>query len=109
MATVEDFQKIDLRTGTIVEVDDFARARVPSYRVTIDFGPQLGQRSTAMQATNYTKDELCGMQIVAVVNLPPRNIAGFLSEVLVLGVPGVDGRLSLLVPSRRADAGGAVY
>jgi tRNA-binding protein len=109
MATIEDFRRIDLRTGTIIEVDDFRRAREPSHRVTIDFGPQLGHRRCAMQATNYTKDELVGMQIVAIVNLPARNIAGFMSEVLVLGVPGEDGRLSLLVPSRPAKPGGAVY
>ncbi|MFO7173762.1 MAG: tRNA-binding protein [Bacillota bacterium] len=109
MATVEDFQRLDIRTGVIVEVEDFPRARKPAYRVVVDFGPEIGKKRSSVQATNYTKEELKGMQVVAVVNLPPKNIAGFLSEVLVLGVPGVDGQVSLLVPSRPAVLGGRVY
>jgi tRNA-binding protein len=109
MATFEDFQKIDMRVGVITEVDDFPRAKKPSYRVTVDFGEGIGQKKSSVQATNYSKEELLGMRIIAVVNFPPRNIAGFLSEVLVLGVPGIDGQLSLLVPSRPAPPGVAVY
>ncbi len=103
-----DFEKVDVRVGTVVAVDDFPRARNPSWRLTIDFGPELGERRTSAQATNYAKDELLGMQVLAVVNFEPKNIAGFMSEVLVLGVPGEDG-ISLLTPSRPAPDGGRVY
>lgn len=109
MATIEDFQKLDLRTGVILTVEDFPRARTPAYRVTVDFGPEIGIKNSSIQATNYGKGALVGMQVVGVVDFPPRNIAGFLSEVLILGVPGEDGALSLLTPSRPARIGGAVY
>lgn len=109
MATFDDFLKLDLRVGRIVQAEDFPRARKPAYRVTIDFGPEIGQKRSSMQATNYTREELVGFQVVAVVNFPPKNIAGFMSEVLVLGVPGEDGQLSLLTPSRPATLGGRVY
>ena len=108
-ATFEDFQRLDLRTGVILAVEDFPRARMPAYRVTVDFGPEIGTKRSSVQATNYSKDALIGMQVVGVVNVPPRNIAGFRSEVLILGVPGEDGALALLTPSRRARTGGAVY
>lgn len=108
-ATIEDFQRLDLRTGVILAVEDFPRARTPAYRVTVDFGPEIGMKRSSVQATNYSKDALIGMQVVGVVNLPPRNIAGFRSEVLILGVPGEDGTLALLTPSRPARTGGAVY
>ena len=103
-----DFEKVDVRAGTVVAVDDFARARNPSWRLTVDFGPELGERRTSAQATNYTKDELLGMQVLAVVNFEPKNIAGFMSEVLVLGVPG-EGGISLITPSRAAPNGGRLY
>lgn len=109
MATIEDFQRLDIRTGVITLVEDFPRARPPAYRVTVDFGPEIGTRRSSVQATNYRKDALVGMQVVGVVNFPPRNIAGFLSEVLILGVPGEDDALALLTPSRPAQIGGAVY
>jgi tRNA-binding protein len=109
MATIEDFQRLDLRTGVILTVEDFPRARTPAYRVTVDFGPATGTKRSSIQATNYNKDALVGMQVIGVVNLPPRNIAGFLSEALILGVPGEDGALALLTPSRPARIGGAVY
>jgi tRNA-binding protein len=108
-ATIEDFQRLDLRTGVILAVEDFPRARTPAYRVTVDFGPEIGTKRSSVQATNYSRDALIGMQVVGVVNLPPRNIAGFRSEVLILGVPGEDGALALLTPSRPARIGGAVY
>lgn len=109
MATIEDFEQLDLRTGVITAVEDFPRARKPAYRVSVDFGPELGSKRSSIQATNYTREELVGMQVIAVVNFPPRNIAGFLSEVLILGVPGADGQIALLTPSRPAQVGGAVY
>lgn len=109
MVTIDDFQRLDLRTGEITAVEDFPRARKPAYRVTVDFGPEMGPKRSSIQATNYAKDALRGMQVIAVVNLPPRNIAGFISEVLILGVPGADDQIALLTPSRAARLGGAVY
>jgi tRNA-binding protein len=109
MATFEDFQKIEVRTGVIREVEDFPRAKNPSYKVTVDFGAEFGTKRSSVQATNYEKAALIGLQVVCVVNLAPRNIAGFQSEVLVLGVPGEDGNLSLLTPSKPAVLGGQMY
>ncbi len=109
MATFEDFQKLDIRVGRILSVEDFPRARKPLYKLTIDFGEEIGIKKSAAQITNYPKEELEGLQIVAVVNFPPKNIAGFMSEVLVLGVPTPDGEVSLLVPKLPAKIGGRVY
>jgi tRNA-binding protein len=109
MITYDDFDKVDMRTGLIVEVEDFPRARKPSYRVTVDFGPEIGRKRSSVQATNYAKAQLLGMQVVCVTNFPPKNIAGFLSEILVLGVPGEDGQLALLTPSRKAALGKRAY
>ena len=109
MIEYTDFERVDMRTGTILEVEDFPRARKPSYRIKIDFGPEIGIKQSGVQATNYRKEDLIGMQVVCVVNFPPKNIAGFMSEVLVLGVDGADGALSLLTPSRKAKIGGQVY
>jgi tRNA-binding protein len=101
---------IDVRVGRVLEVDDFPRARNPSYRLTIDFGPELGVKRSSAQCTNYSKEELVGMQVVARVDLEPRNIAGFMSEVLVLGVDGRDGSgIALLTPSRPAELGARMY
>ena len=108
-ATFEGFLQIDMRVGVITAVEDFPRARNPSYRLTVDFGSELGVRRSSAQATNYDPDALIGMQVVCVVNFPPRNIAGFMSEVLVLGTPGADGAISLLTPSRPAEIGGRIY
>lgn len=111
MAQIEfsDFDQVDVRVGEIVDVEDFPRARQPSYKVTVDFGEELGTRRSSVQATNYPKADLVGSQVVCVVNLGPKNIAGFESEILVLGVPGVDGNLSLLKPSRQAKLGSRMY
>lgn len=109
-ASYDDFLKLQLTAGRIVEVQDFERARRPSYKLRIDFGPEKGERWSVAQAKKeYAKEELVGRLIVAVLNFPTRNIAGFQSEVLVLGVPAEDGSLSLLEPSRGALVGGAVY
>jgi tRNA-binding protein len=107
-ATYEDFQKLDIRTGVVLTVDDFPRANNPSYRVTVDFG-ELGIKQSSVQATNYSKEELAGMTVVAVVNFPPKNIAGFESEVLILGAQGADGNLALLSATKPAPPGNAVY
>lgn len=109
MIVYADFQKVDMRLGVILEVEDFPKARNPSYKAKVDFGPEIGVRWTAMQATNYSKEELVGLQVIGVVNFPPKNIAGFMSEVLILGVPDADGKVSILTPTRSAPLGGQVY
>jgi len=105
MATFEDFEKIDIRVGKIIEVKDFEEARSPSYKVNIDFG-ELGTKVSSAQITKlYSKEDLLNRQIVAVVNFPPKRIAGFKSEVLILGVMKEDGEVVLLQPDREAPLG----
>lgn len=109
MATVEEFEKIDMRVGRVVEVRDFPAARKPAYQLVIDFGP-LGLRQSSAQLTGlYQKEELVGRLVIGVVNFPPRRIAGFSSEVLVLGVPDAEGRVVLLAPERPVPLGGRVF
>src|ERR1044071_1106603 len=97
--TYEDFEKVNIRVGVIVEVEDFPRARKPSYRVTVDFGPEIGKKQSSAQLTNYTREELIGRQVISVVNFAPKNIAGFMSECLILGAPTPDGKVSMLSPT----------
>lgn len=104
-----DFEKVDIRVGVVTDVEDFPRARNPSYRLTIDFGEEIGVKRSSAQVTTYSHDELRGMQVIAVVNFEPRNIAGFMSEVLVLGVPDPDGNVVLLSPTREVAVGGRMY
>ena len=97
MATLDDFQKIDIRVGTIVTAEPFPEARKPSIRLAIDFGAEVGmKRSSAQLTRRYTAEELVGRQVVAVVNFPARRIAGFASEVLVLGAVPDEGDVVLL-------------
>lgn len=106
----EDFLKVDIRVGKIIEVADFERARVPAYKLRIDFGPEIGiKQSSARFAQDYSREELLGTQCLAVVNFPPKNIGGFISEVLVLGVPKSSGGLSLVRPVDEAQLGGRLY
>lgn len=111
LITYDDFRKVDIRVGEILEVQDFERARNPSYKVRVNFGSEIGDKWSSVQAKlAYSKEELLGRQVLAVVNFPPKNIAGFQSEVLILGVEKEDGSLSLLEPSRRpAVVGFRVY
>jgi tRNA-binding protein len=105
MATFEDFQKIDIRVGRIIEVLDFKEARNPSYKIKIDFG-ELGVKTSSAQITKlYSVEDLLNRQIVAVVNFPPKRIAGLKSEVLILGVMKEDGEVILLQPEREAPLG----
>ena len=103
--TIEDFQRVDLRVGRIVEVEAFPEARKPSYKLTIDFGPLGTRRSSAGLKPYYTPEELIGRQVICVVNLPPRRVAGFASEVLVLGAIQSDERVILLQPDRTSELG----
>jgi len=105
MATFEDFQKIDIRVGKIIEVKDFKEARSPSYKIKVDFG-ELGIKVSSAQLTKlYSKADLLYQQIIAVVNFPPKRIAGFKSEVLILGVMKEDGEVILLQPERESPLG----
>jgi tRNA-binding protein len=105
MISWNDFEKINIRTGTIVEVNDFPKARKPSYQLKIDFG-ELGFKQSSAQITHhYTKEELIGKQIVAVVNFPPKQIANFYSECLVLGVYDENNRVILLQPDKKVRNG----
>jgi tRNA-binding protein len=107
--TLDHFQAVDIRVGRILAVEDFPEARKPSYKLTIDFGDELGhKRSSAMLAPYYAKEELIGRQIVAVVNFPPLRIAGFKSEVLVLGAIQDDERVILLEPDSESKIGAPI-
>jgi tRNA-binding protein len=106
---LQHFQQVDMRLGRIVAVDDFPEARKPAFKLTIDFGELGIRRSSAQITVYYTKEELVGRPVIAVVSLPPRRIAGFKSEVLVLGVPDAEGNVILLEPERDAPLGGRVF
>lgn len=101
----EDFEKIEIRTGTILEARPFLKARKPAYQLRIDFG-ELGLRNSSAQITRlYQPEDLVGRQIIAVVNFPPKNIAGFLSECLVLGIYADGEEVVLLQPERKVENG----
>jgi len=109
MATIDDFNRIDMRIGRVLDAEPFPEARKPAYKLTIDFGP-LGVKKSSAQITElYRPEDLVGRPVVAVVNFPPRRIAGFPSEVLVLGVPDEKGRVVLLRPEREAPPGARVF
>lgn len=106
----EDFQRVDIRIGTVVAVEPFPEARRPAWRLQIDFGPGIGlRRSSAQLTTRYATEALLGRQVAAVVNFPPRQIARFMSEVLVLGFPDSEGETILIGPERPVPNGGRLY
>jgi tRNA-binding protein len=104
----DDFAKVDMRVGRVVTVKPFERARNPSYKVEVDFGP-LGKKWSSAQITNYSEAELAGQLVVCVVNMPPRNIAGFLSEVLILGAKNARSEIILLSPLVEIGLGEQVF
>jgi tRNA-binding protein len=104
--SIDDFEKVDIRIGKIIDVKDFRNAKKPAYQLTIDFGSEIGIKHSSAQITAlYTKDELVGKQILAVVNFPPRQIANFFSEVLVLGLKQADESVVLIEPEREVSLG----
>jgi tRNA-binding protein len=105
----EDFLKVDVRVGRILRVDDFPEARKPAWKLLLDVGPEVGQKQSSAQITNYTRAELEGRLVVAVVNFPPRQIGPVKSEVLVLGVPDDEGRVILLNPDKEVPVGGRMF
>jgi tRNA-binding protein len=110
MATFEDFQKLDIRVGTIIKVEDFPEARKPAYKLTIDLGAEGIKRSSAQITHHYKKEELMNKKVLCVVNFPPRQIGPFISEVLTLGVPDANNQTVLVVPDKsEAILGGKLY
>ena len=108
MITWEDFDKVDMRVGRIVAVEDFPEARKPAWKLRIDFGPQIGEKRSSAQITNYAREQLEGRLVVAVVNFPPRQIGPVRSEVLVLGAVAGDHPVLLLEPDEGSQPGDRV-
>jgi tRNA-binding protein len=105
----DDFMKVDTRVGRVLRVEDFPEARKPAWKLFIDFGPEIGEKRSSAQITNYPRDELEGSLVVAVVNFPPRQIGPFMSEVLTLGLPDEDGNVILLRPTHDVPVGGRMF
>lgn len=106
----DEFLKVDIRVGTIVAVEDFPEARKPAFKLHIDFGGAIGVKKSSAQITeHYTADTLIGRQVAAVVNFPPRQIGRFMSEVLTLGFPDVDGKVVLVGPTKAVPNGGRLF
>ena len=110
MISFDDFEKVDIRVGTIVGVEPFPEARKPAFKLRIDFGDAIGVKKSSAQITkHYTVDMLMGRQVAAVVNFPPRQIGPFMSEVLTLGFPDEDGGVVLISPSMMVPDGGKLF
>ena len=108
--TYDDFARVDIRVGTILEAAPLEGARKPAYRLMIDFGPEIGQRKSSVQITvHYQPGELVGRQVAAVVNFPPRQIGKFMSEVLTLGFPDDNGAVVLIAPDKKIPNGGKLF
>lgn len=108
--TFDDFMKLDIRAGRIIAVEDYPEARKPAFKLTVDLGPEIGiKRSSAQVTQNYSKEELTGRMVMAVVNFPPKQIGKFMSEILVLGVPDEGGNVMLIAPDRDVPIGGRLY
>lgn len=109
-ATISDFDRIDIRVGTVTDAQPFPEARKPAVKLVIDFGPELGlRRSSAQITTHYTLESLVGRQVCAVVNFPPRQIGPFRSEVLTLGLPDTEGAVVLIGPGQNVPNGGRLF
>lgn len=109
MATYDDFQKLDIRVGKVIAVDVFPEARKPAYKLTIDFGPEIGVKRSSVQVTNYKIEELFNRQVVCVVNFPIKQIGPFFSEVLTLGAERAEGGYELLRPDPDSVLGKRIY
>jgi tRNA-binding protein len=105
----DDFLAVDMRVGRVLEVHEFPEARKPAWKLTVDFGPEIGVKRSSAQITNYTRDRLEGRLVVAVVNFPPRQIGPFMSEVLCLGASDEEGRIILLSPDTDVPLGSRIH
>ena len=108
-ASFDDFLKIDMRVGRVTRVEEFPEARTPAWKVWIDFGAEIGDKRSSAQITNYSREELEGRLVVAVVNFPPRRIGPFESEVLLLGAPDEEERVILLHPDADVPVGRRIF
>lgn len=110
MIDYSDFEKVDIRVGTVVKVEPFPEARKPAFKLHVDFGPDIGVKKTSAQVTvHYTPETLTGRQVAAVVNFPPRQIGKFMSEILVLGFPDENGAVVLIHPDLPVPNGGKLF
>jgi tRNA-binding protein len=109
MISFDDFLKVDMRVGRVMAVEDFPEARKPAWKLTIDFGPEVGTKRSSAQITSYAKEDLEGRLVVAVVNFPPRQIGPFMSEVLCLGASDEEGRIILLAPDTPVPLGARIH
>jgi tRNA-binding protein len=107
-ASFDDFQKLDMRVGRVQEVEEFPEARVPAWKLTVDFGPEIGVKRSSAQITHYPAESLVGRLVVGVVNFPPKRIAGFPSEVLVLGALDDEKGVVLLEPDDEVELGSRI-
>ena len=108
--TYDDFARVDIRVGTIIEAAPLEGARKPAYRLSIDFGPEIGVLKSSAQITvHYQAEALIGRQVAAVVNFPPRQIGKFMSQVLTLGFPAEDGSVVLIAPDKKVPNGGKLF
>ena len=109
MIEYDDFAAVEMRVGRVLAVDEFPEARKPAWKLTIDFGEEIGVKRSSAQITNYARDELEGRLVVAVVNFPPRQIGPFMSEVLCLGASDEEGRIILLEPRSEVPLGSRIH
>ena len=109
MIEFDDFLKVDMRVGRVVAVEDFPEARKPAWKLTIDFGDEIGTKRSSAQITNYAREDLEGRLVVAVVNFPPRQIGPMRSEVLCLGASDEEGRVILLAPDSDVPLGSRIH
>ncbi|MFD2173269.1 tRNA-binding protein [Rhodobacter lacus] len=108
--TYDDFAKVDIRVGRVVDVQPFPEARKPAYKLWVDYGPEIGVKKSSVQITvHYTPEDLLGRQVLGVVNFPPRQIGPFMSEALVLGLPDAAGAVVLIGPGQEVPLGGRMF
>lgn len=109
MASFEDFQNLDIRVGRIADIEKLPNAKYTTHKLTIDFGSEIGKKTSGARVINYSKEELIGKLVLCVINLPKKQIGKLLSEVLTLGIPDKEGECVLITPSKEVPLGGKLY